>query len=132
VPELPDITLYLEALERRISGRVLVRTTLVSPFVLRSVAPPLEAVHGRRVRALRRIGKCIVIGFDRELFLVIHLMIAGRLHWHESEPKLHRRRALVAFTFDSGTLVLTEAGTTRRALMHLVTGEAALAAFDRG
>jgi formamidopyrimidine-DNA glycosylase len=132
VPELPDITVYLDALERRILGRALARVQIVSPFVLRSVEPPIEACHGRRVAGLRRLGKRIVIALDGDHFLVIHLMIAGRLQWHDGTPKLRRRAALAALEFDSGTLVLTEAGTTRRTSLHLVRGVAGLAAFDRG
>jgi formamidopyrimidine-DNA glycosylase len=132
VPELPDITVYLDALAPRVLGHALERVEVVSPFVLRSVDPPLEACHGRRVTALRRIGKRIVIALEDRLFLVIHLMIAGRLQWRTGAPKLARRRTLVAFAFDSGTLILTEAGTKRRASLYLVRSEAALAAFDRG
>ena len=132
MPELPDITVYLDALAPRVLGHVLERVRLVSPFVLRSVDPPLEACHGARVAALRRLGKRIVIALDGELFIVVHLMIAGRLQWRAGAPKLARRRTLAAFVFDSGTLTLTEAGTKRRASLYLVRGEAALAAFDRG
>jgi formamidopyrimidine-DNA glycosylase len=132
VPELPDITVYLEALERRVLGHKLVRVQVVSPFVLRSVDPPLAQADGKRVTGLRRLGKRIVIALEGDLFLVIHLMIAGRFKWHERPPKLNRRVALAAFEFDSGTLVLTEAGTKRRASLHLVRGEAALREFDRG
>jgi formamidopyrimidine-DNA glycosylase len=132
VPELPDITVYLDALERRVLGHTLARVQIVSPFVLRSVDPPLAAADGKRVTALRRVGKRIVIALEDDLFLVIHLMIAGRFKWHAHTPKLNRRLALAAFEFDSGTLVLTEAGTKRRASLHLVRGEAALREFDRG
>ena len=132
MPELPDITVYLDALNSRIVGRRLLRVHVISPFVLRSVDPPLSAADGRRVEAVRRIGKRVVIAFDHDLFLVIHLMIAGRFKWHDTVPKLNRRLVLAAFEFESGTLVLTEAGTKRRASMHFVRGEAALAAFDRG
>jgi formamidopyrimidine-DNA glycosylase len=132
VPELPDITVYIDALERRVLGRAMWRVQLVSPFVLRSVDPPISAVGGKTVRELRRMGKRIVFVLDDDLFLVIHLMIAGRLKWHDKTPKLSRRLALAAFEFDSGTLVLTEAGTKRRASIYLVRGEAALRDFDRG
>jgi formamidopyrimidine-DNA glycosylase len=132
VPELPDITIYLDALENRVLGHTLVRVQVVSPFVLRTVDPPIAQADGKRVTALRRLGKRIVIALEDELFLVIHLMIAGRFKWHARTPKLNRRVALAAFEFDSGTLVLTEAGTKRRASLHLVRGEAALREFDRG
>jgi formamidopyrimidine-DNA glycosylase len=132
VPELPDITVYIDALERRIVGRRLIRVHVVSPFVLRSVDPPLAAAHGRLVGEIRRTGKRIVFGLADAHYLVIHLMIAGRLQWHPNMPKLNRRRALVAFEFESGVLVLTEAGTKRRASLHFVRGDAALAKFDRG
>jgi formamidopyrimidine-DNA glycosylase len=132
VPELPDITVYIDALERRIVGHQLIRAQVVSPFVLRSVDPPLRAAHGLLVRDIRRAGKRIVVGLQDDHYLVIHLMIAGRLHWHDRMPKLNRRRALVAFEFEPGALVLTEAGTKRRASLHFVRGEAALAQFDRG
>ena len=183
MPELPDITVYLDALASRVLGRTLERVDVVSPFVLRSVEPPLAESHGKRVVGLRRLGKRIVVALEDELFLVIHLMIAGRLRWyspqdgieraahrksraglgaqparwHSSESGIERaahrksraglgarpaqgragaaklgRTALAAFGFDSGTLVLTEAGTTRRASLHLVRGAAALEPFDRG
>ena len=132
MPELPDITVYLDALAPRVLGHVLDRVEAVSPFVLRSVDPPLAASHGRRVSGLRRIGKRIVLALEGDLFLVVHLMIAGRLQWKTGAVKLAGRRTLAAFRFDSGALILTEAGTKRRASLHLVEGEAALAAFDRG
>jgi formamidopyrimidine-DNA glycosylase len=132
MPELPDITVYLDALGRRVLGRTLWRVQLVSPFVLRSVDPPLTALGGKNVRELRRIGKRIVFALDGELFLVIHLMVAGRFKWHDKTPKLSRRLALAAIEFDSGTLVLTEAGTKRRASIYLVQGERALRELDRG
>ncbi len=132
MPELPDITVYLDALAPRVIGRALERVQLVNPFVLRSVEPPLEACHGRHVTGLRRIGKRIVLALEDELFLVVHLMIAGRLQWRTGTVKLARRRTLAAFVFDSGTLILTEAGAKRRASLYLVRGETALAAFDRG
>ena len=132
MPELPDITVYLEALAPRVLGRVLLRVEVVSPFVLRSVDPPLETCHGKQVTGLRRIGKRIVIALEDQLFLVMHLMIAGRLQWRAGAVKLARRRTLATFVFDSGTLILTEAGTQRRASLSLVRGEGALAPFDRG
>ena len=132
MPELPDITVYLDALRVRVAGHVLERADLVSPFVLRTVDPPLAACAGRRVAGLRRLGKRIVLGLEGDLFVVIHLMIAGRLQWRAGPFKLARRRTLATFTFDAGTLILTEAGTTRRAALHVVRGAAALAAFDRG
>ncbi len=132
MPELPDITVYLDALAPRVLGQVLLRVEAVSPFVLRSVDPPLEACHGKRVTGLRRIGKRIVIALEDQLFLVMHLMIAGRLQWRAGAVKLARRRTLATFVFDSGTLILTEAGTQRRASLSLVRGDGALAPFDRG
>ncbi len=132
MPELPDITVYLDALAPRVLGHTLLEIRLVSPFVLRSVEPPLGESHGRTVTGLARIGKRIVVALEPDWFLVIHLMIAGRLQWKDGAAKLSRRTTLAAFTFDSGTLVLTEAGTTRRASLHLVRGQAALRAFDRG
>ena len=138
MPELPDITVYLEALERRVLGGLLLQARIVNPFVLRSVEPPLAAAAGTRVAGLSRLGKRIVIELTplspdpQPLFLVIHLMIAGRLHWHGTPPKLNRRSTLAALTFDTGTLTLTEAGTKRRASIHLVGGPGALAAHDRG
>jgi formamidopyrimidine-DNA glycosylase len=132
MPELPDLTVYLEALERRILGSVLIRLHVVGPFVLRSVSPSPAESEGKRVTGLRRVGKRIVFALEDDLFLVVHLMIAGRFKWHDRTPKLNRRLALAAFEFDSGTLVLTEAGTKRRASLHVVRGETALAEFDRG
>ena len=132
VPELPDLTLYLDALAPRVLGRRLETVQVLSPFVLRTVEPPLAACDGARVTGLRRLGKRLVLGLEGELFLVIHLMVAGRLAWREGEVKPPRRRALAAFRFETGTLLLTEAGTTRRASLALVRGEAALAALDPG
>jgi formamidopyrimidine-DNA glycosylase len=132
VPELPDIVVYLSALEKRVLGRELRGVRLNSPFLLRTAVPPLRAVQGRPVTALRRLGKRIAFGFSDDLWLVLHLMIAGRLHWHEPGARLAGRHALAAFDFSDGTLVLTEAGTTKRASLHLVQGEAALRAHDRG
>jgi formamidopyrimidine-DNA glycosylase len=132
VPELPDITVYREALERRVLGHALKGVDVGSPFVLRSVDPPLSAFDGTIVTGVERLGKRIVIGVGGELFLVIHLMIAGRLKWVVAGKKAPPRGGLVAFTFDTGTLVLTEAGTKRRASLTAVAGRAALRAMDRG
>jgi formamidopyrimidine-DNA glycosylase len=132
VPELPDVAVYIEALDARILGARLVRLTLGSPFILRSVTPAPAELEGKRVVALRRIGKRIAIGFEDELFAVIHLMIAGRLHFFERGKKVSGRKALFAFQFETGTLTLTEAGTKRRASLALVRGEAALAEHDPG
>ncbi|MFI5279351.1 MAG: Fpg/Nei family DNA glycosylase [Gemmatimonadales bacterium] len=129
MPELPDVTVYVEALERRVAGRTLQRAQIINPFVLRSFDPPIKDAEGASVSCIRRLGKRIVLELDARLFLVIHLMIAGRLHWHDQPPKINRRRTLAAFTFDSGTLTLTEAGTKRRASIHLARE---LAPHDRG
>jgi formamidopyrimidine-DNA glycosylase len=132
MPELPDITIYAEALERRIAGRKLEAIRLISPFVLRTAVPPISAALGKRVVGARRLGKRIVIELEGELFLVLHLMIAGRLRWQERGAKPPGRSTLATFSFETGLLVFTEAGTRRRASLHLVQGAAALAAFDRG
>ncbi len=132
MPELPDVAVYVEALERRILGARLERVRLITPFVLRSVAPAPAELEGRSVTDLRRLGKRVVIGLDGEFFIVIHLMIAGRLHWFEKGAKKQGRKPLVAFDWSSGTLTLTEAGSKRRASLHLVRGEDALAAHDPG
>jgi len=132
LPELPDITLYLEALEQRILSHVLQRIVIASPFLLRSVNPAIESAHGRTVTALRRLGKRIVIGLDGDLWLVLHLMIAGRLHWKQRRVVPDGRRTLAAFEFESGTLTLTEAGSRKRASLHFVAGEAELAKLDPG
>ena len=140
MPELPDITAYIVALEPRILGRTLERVRLQSVFVLRTADPPITAVEGRTVRELRRIGKRIAIGVDGDagagsndrLWLVIHLMIAGRLHWRPPKAKLSGRQALLALDFSDGTLVLTEAGSKRRASLHLLRGEQALRDIDPG
>ena len=132
MPELPDIIVYLEALRSRILGRPLVAVRLGSPFLLRSVDPPLSAVQGRTVTGMRRIGKRIVLALDGDLFLVMHLMIAGRLRWKEPGAKLPRRLGQAAFDFPEGTLLLTEAGSKRRASLHVARGVAALAQFQRG
>lgn len=132
MPELPDILVYVDALEQRILGRPLERIRLASPFLLRSVEPPLETAHGKTVRNLRRLGKRIVIGLDGDLFLVLHLMIAGRLHWKSRGTKIQGKVGLAAFDFPSGTLTLTEAGTKKRASLHLVGGERLLRDHDPG
>jgi len=132
LPELPDVTVYLEALERRIVGVTLERVRLLTPFLLRSVDPPLSAVTGKRVTGLRRLGKRLVIALEDDLFLVIHLMIAGRLHWKAAGAKPPGKIGLAAFDFSNGTLLLTEAGTKRRASLEVVRGEAALRALDPG
>ncbi len=132
MPELPDITVYIEALERRIEGRPVERIALRSPFILRTVEPPIAAAEGRTVVGLRRLGKRIVLDLGDGLFLAIHLMIAGRLRWLARGAKGPGRITLATFDFANGTLALTEAGTMRRAAIHLVQGEAALRALDRG
>ena len=140
MPELPDIIIYIEALEGRILGETLERVIIASPFLLRTAVPTITSVEGRKVVRLRRIGKRIAIGMEGELWLVLHLMIAGRLHWHESGSKSSsfklskspKNRGLAAFQFSTGTLSLTEAGTQKRASLHLVEGEAALERLDPG
>ena len=132
VPELPDVVAYLAALEPRVVGKTLERIRLKSPFVLRSIEPPLSEAEGRRVRELRRLGKRIALEMDNNIYIVIHLMIAGRLHWKAKGAALSGRMALAAFDFETGTLLLTEASSKKRASLHLVRGEAALAELDRG
>jgi formamidopyrimidine-DNA glycosylase len=132
VPELPDITIYLDALNRRVLGQTLSRIRIASPFLLRTAIPPISDCEGRKVIALRRIGKRIAFGFENELWLVMHLMIAGRLHWHDRAAKVRGKQNLAAFDFSNGTLTLTEAGTKKRASLHLVQGEEVLRAIDRG
>jgi formamidopyrimidine-DNA glycosylase len=132
MPELPDVVVYLEALAPRLAGATLEGIRLTGPFVLRSVAPTPERAAGRAVRGVRRLGKRIVIELEGEIFLVIHLMIAGRLRWGERGARIPGKPGLAAFDFSSGTLILTEAGTRKRASLHLVEGEAALAAHDPG
>jgi formamidopyrimidine-DNA glycosylase len=132
MPELPDIVAYISALEPRIVGQPLQRVRLASPFVLRTVQPPLADVEGRAVRELRRIGKRIAIGLENDLWLVLHLMIAGRLHWRPPEAKLGGRQNVAAFDFPKGSLVLTEAGSKRRASLHVVRGEEGLCSMDPG
>jgi formamidopyrimidine-DNA glycosylase len=132
MPELPDIAAYISALEPRIVGQTVARVRLGSPFLLRTVQPPITNVEGRVVRELRRIGKRIAIGVEGEHWLVLHLMIAGRLHWRPRGVKLAGRRSLAAFDFVSGSLVLTEAGTKHRASLHVLTGEEGLRSIDPG
>jgi len=137
MPELPDITAYITALESRVVGQPLEAVRISSPLLLRTAVPRIETIEGKTVRSLRRIGKRIVFVFDADLFLVLHLMIAGRLHWREFDAKKGRakiggRQNLAAFDFPAGSLVLTEAGSKRRASLHLVQGEAALTELDPG
>jgi formamidopyrimidine-DNA glycosylase len=132
MPELPDITAYIIALEARILGQTLERVRLGSVFLLRTVDPPLASAEGRVVRGVRRIGKRIAIGVEGDLWLVLHLMIAGRLHWKPSQAKLAGRNALAAFDFPNGTLTLTEAGTKRRASLYVMRGEEGLHSVDPG
>src|SRR5947209_13680213 len=132
MPELPDIAAYISALEPRIVGQPLQRVRIASPFVLRTVQPSIADVEGRCVRELRRIGKRIAIGVEGDLWLVLHLMIAGRLHWRPLEAKLGGRQNVAAFDFPHGSLVLTEAGSKRRASLHLFRGEESLREVDPG
>ena len=132
MPELPDIAAYITALEARILGQALERVRLGSVFLLRTAEPPITTVEGRTVQQIRRIGKRIAIGVDGELWLVLHLMIAGRLHWRAAGAKLAGRNALAAFDFDTGSLMLTEAGSKRRASLHVLAGEEALRSIDPG
>ncbi len=132
MPELPDISAYITALEPRILGQPLEHVRIASAFLLRTALPPISSVEGHKVRALRRIGKRIAIGVEGDLWLVLHLMIAGRLHWRPLGAKLAGRQNLAAFDFPNGSLVLTEAGTKRRASLHLFAGEEALHSIDPG
>lgn len=132
MPELPDIELYLHALQSRIVGQRLDRIRLASPFLVRSFDPPIEQANGKKVIALRRLGKRLVWALDDDLFLVIHLMIAGRLKWLDRGAKIPGKVGLAAFDFESGSLILTEAGSKRRASMHLVRGEQELMSHDPG
>lgn len=132
MPELPDILLYLHALRPRIVGRRVQGVRLASPFLLRSIDPPLSAIEGRTVMNLHRLGKRVVIEAERELFLVFHLMIAGRFRWKDPGAKIPGKIGLFAIDFEHGTLILTEAGSKRQASLHLVTGRAGLADHDRG
>lgn len=132
MPELPDVTVYVEALTARLVGRVLERVRVVSPFVLRTFDPPVEACEGRSVLGVERFGKRVVLGLEDGLFIVLHLMIAGRLLWKERGVQPSRKIDLAMFEFEHGTLVFTEAGTTKRAALQVVEGRAALAALDPG
>jgi formamidopyrimidine-DNA glycosylase len=132
MPELPDITVYMEALEKRVLGHVLQRVQIAGLLLLRTAVPPIKSVEGHKVVALRRIGKRVALGFDNGLWLVFHLMIAGRLHWRDKPTVPDGKRILAAFDFDSGTLTLTEAGSKKRASLHLLGGNDALAAIDPG
>jgi formamidopyrimidine-DNA glycosylase len=132
MPELPDVTVYIEALERRIVGQPLEAVRIVSPSLLKTATPPIRSAEGRIVERLRRLGKRIAIGLEGDLWLVLHLMIAGRLHWRERGAKLARKVAHAAFDFPNGSLVLTEFGPKKRASLHVVEGEAGLAAHDPG
>jgi formamidopyrimidine-DNA glycosylase len=132
LPELPDITVYIEALDARIIGQPLERIRIAKPFLLRSVDPPISAANGKKVLGVRRMGKRIVLELEEDLFLVIHLMIAGRLRWQPSGAKVPGKLGMAAFDFPNGTLILTEAGSKRRASLWLVRGEASLEQFERG
>src|SRR6201995_3908955 len=132
MPELPDIAAYISALEPRILGQKLEHVRIASAFLLRTVQPPLSSAEGRAVRELQRISKRIAIGMEGDLWLVLHLMIAGRLHWRPPGAKLAGRNNLAAFDFPHGSLVLTEAGTKRRASLHLFEGEDAMRSIDPG
>jgi formamidopyrimidine-DNA glycosylase len=132
MPELPDISAYIDALESRIAGQTLEQVRVASPFLLRTVQPPLATAEGRKMQELRRIGKRIAIGLEGDLWLVLHLMIAGRLHWRDRGAKLGGRQNLAAFDFPNGSLVLTEAGSKKRASLHVIAGEENLASLDAG
>jgi formamidopyrimidine-DNA glycosylase len=136
MPELPDVVVYVDALRRMLLGRRLERVRLASPFVLRSVEPPLAALHGRRLTSVSRIGKRLVLGFEGDLYLVIHLMIAGRLRWRPrgaaALPPLHRKASLAAFDFEHGSILFSEAGSKRRASLHVVQGREGLDLHDPG
>ena len=132
MPELPDITVYVEALQRRLVGVKLQSTAIAHPFLLRSFEPPIAALHGREVIEVRRLGKRVAIRFAGDLWLVIHLMIAGRLHWFAKGAKVSGRASLARFVFDSGTLTLTEAGSKRRASLYVISGEQDWSRHDRG
>ncbi|HVC46342.1 MAG TPA: DNA-formamidopyrimidine glycosylase family protein [Terracidiphilus sp.] len=132
MPELPDISAYIRALEPRVVGQRLERVRVASVFLLRTAEPPIASAEGRVVQAVRRVGKRIAIGVEGDIWLILHLMIAGRLHWKPAGAKLAGRNALAAFDFESGSLVLTEAGSKRRASLHLLRGEEGLASVDPG
>src|SRR5262249_8950618 len=131
MPELPDVLTYIEALKPRILNQTLERVRLASPFVLRSVTPPISVLNGQTVTGLRRLGQQIVFEFDADLFLIIHLMIAGRFQWKDPAARIPGKLGLAAFDFPNGTLLLTEAGSKKRASIHLVQGKQNLAPFDR-
>jgi formamidopyrimidine-DNA glycosylase len=132
VPELPDIVVYIEALEKRIKGSTLERVRIASPFLLRTAVPPLSSVEGKKIVELRRLGKRICFGLEGDLWLVLHLMIAGRLHWYDERAKAAKGKSLAVFDLSTGSLVLTEAGTQKRASLHVVHGEAGLDNLDPG
>jgi formamidopyrimidine-DNA glycosylase len=132
VPELPDIVVYIEALEQRIQGSILERVRVANPFLLRTAVPPLSSVEGKKVIELRRLGKRICFGLEGDLWLVLHLMIAGRLHWYNERAKAAKGRSLAVFDFSNGSLVLTEAGSQKRASLHVVQGEAGLENLNPG
>ena len=132
MPELPDIVVYIEALEKRIQGATLKRVRVASPFLLRTAVPPLSSVEGKTIVELRRLGKRICFGFEDDLWLVLHLMIAGRLHWYDDPVKALKARGLAAFEFSTGMLTLTEAGTQKRASLHVVQGQSGLQNLNPG
>jgi formamidopyrimidine-DNA glycosylase len=132
MPELPDIVVYIDALEKRIRGVELEQVRISSPFLLRTAVPPLRSVEGKSVVEIRRLGKRICLGFEGDLWLVLHLMIAGRLHWYEDRAKAAKQRGLAVFLFTNGSLVLTEAGTQKRASLHLIEGSSGLEKLDPG
>jgi formamidopyrimidine-DNA glycosylase len=132
VPEFPDIVVYIKALEQRILGQTLQEIKIASPFLLRTAEPPINSVEGKRVVELRRLGKRICVGLEEDLWLILHLMIAGRLHWHEGVTKGSKIGGLATFQFSNGTLSLTEAGSQKRASLHLIAGDALLQRFDSG
>ena len=132
MPELPDIVVYIEALEKRIQGSVLERVRVASPFLLRTAVPPLSSVEGKKIVELRRLGKRICFGLEGDLWLVLHLMIAGRLHWYDERAKAAKGRSVAVFQFSTGSLTLTEAGTQKRASLHVIQGEAGLENLNPG
>src|SRR5690242_19928094 len=132
MPELPDITVYLEALAARVQNRRLKKVRLINPFLLRTFEPPIRQIEGQMILGLRRLGKRIVFEIEPDLFLILHLMIAGRLHWKPAGAKPPGKIGLAAFDFEHGTLILTEAGSKRRASLHLVRGETELAKHNPG
>ena len=132
MPEIPDVTVYVEALRERLIGHKLIRVSIRSPFLLRSTTPSVDSVHGKTVREIRRVGKRIAFGFDGGVWMVLHLMIAGRLHWRPKAPKPGPKGPLAVFEFDAGALVLTEAGTQHRASLQMAMGEEGLQSLDAG